>query len=95
MKPRSTCSFFQAALTGDGVYNFGEVLCTPILEALDDTPNAWLGGLLRIFARGDIDAFNAVLAERQTQYLAQPAIARRLLPQVYDREFDVRCLRAG
>ena len=38
----------------DGVYNFGEVLATPILAALDGTPNAWLGELLAISARGDV-----------------------------------------
>ncbi len=27
-----------AALTGDGVYNFGEVLATPILDVLKGTP---------------------------------------------------------
>ena len=41
-----------AALSGEGVYNFGEVLATPILGALEDTPNAWLGELLRVFAAG-------------------------------------------
>ena len=37
---------------GEGVHNFGEVLATPILDALNHTPNAWLGDLLRIFAAG-------------------------------------------
>jgi 26S proteasome regulatory subunit N9 len=46
-----------AALAGDGVYNFGEVLATPIVAALEGTPNAWLGEMLRIFNRGDVEAF--------------------------------------
>jgi 26S proteasome regulatory subunit N9 len=46
-----------AALSGDGVYNFGEVLATPIVTVLEKTPNAWLGEMLRTFHRGDVEAF--------------------------------------
>mmetsp|Transcript_2474 Transcript_2474/g.7140 ORF Transcript_2474/g.7140 Transcript_2474/m.7140 type:complete len:391 (-) Transcript_2474:53-1225(-) len=63
-----------AALSGEGVYNFGEVLATPILGALEDTPNAWLGELLRVFAAGDVDAFNDLLGKHREAYLAQPAL---------------------
>lgn len=63
-----------AALSGEGVYNFGEVLATPILDALNDTPNAWLGELLRIFALGDVDAFNDCLGRNKDEYLKQPAL---------------------
>ena len=37
-----------AALTGDGVFNFGEVLATPILQVLQQTPQAWLSQILRV-----------------------------------------------
>jgi 26S proteasome regulatory subunit N9 len=63
-----------AALSGEGVYNFGEVLATPILDALNHTPNAWLGDLLRIFAAGDVDAFNDCLGKNKNEYLKQPAL---------------------
>ena len=66
-----------AALAGDGVYNFGEVLATPILAALDGTPNAWLGELLAVFSRGDVDAFNALLGTHKDAYVAQPALVAR------------------
>lgn len=36
-----------AALTGDGVFNFGEVLATPLLAVLQSTPHAWLSELLQ------------------------------------------------
>lgn len=36
-----------AALTGDGVFNFGEVLATPLLAVLRSTPHAWLSELLQ------------------------------------------------
>jgi len=66
-----------AALAGDGVYNFGEVLATPILSALDGTPNAWLGDLLAVFAKGDVDGFNAALGANAAAYKAQPALVAR------------------
>ena len=40
-----------AALTGDGVFNFGEVLATPILGVLAQTPHAWLSELLKVGAQ--------------------------------------------
>lgn len=41
-----------AALTGDGVFNFGEVLSTPILHVLTNTPNEWLSAVLKAFDAG-------------------------------------------
>jgi len=66
-----------AALTGEGVYNFGEVLATPILQSLADTPNAWLAELLQIFERGDIAGFGALLEANREAYYAQPALSAR------------------
>mmetsp|Transcript_18291 Transcript_18291/g.54364 ORF Transcript_18291/g.54364 Transcript_18291/m.54364 type:complete len:392 (+) Transcript_18291:261-1436(+) len=66
-----------AAVAGEGVYNFGEVLATPILQALEGTPNEWLGALLKIFAAGDVDGFAKLLAEHKEAYLAQPALAAK------------------
>jgi 26S proteasome regulatory subunit N9 len=44
-----------AALTGDGVFNFGEVLATPILSVLAQTPHAWLSDMLHVFDAGVSD----------------------------------------
>ncbi len=41
-----------AALVGEGIFNFGEVVDQPILRALADTPHAWLCDLLRVFQDG-------------------------------------------
>lgn len=41
-----------AALTGDGVFNFGEVLATPLLAVLQQTPHAWLSELLQVRKEG-------------------------------------------
>lgn len=66
-----------AALTGDGIYNFGEVLGTPILSALDKSENAWLKQLVMVFDRGDIEGFNKVVESNYEKYFAQPALASR------------------
>mmetsp|Transcript_84196 Transcript_84196/g.239052 ORF Transcript_84196/g.239052 Transcript_84196/m.239052 type:complete len:235 (+) Transcript_84196:479-1183(+) len=66
-----------AAISGDSVYNFGEVLATPIVGALVGTPNEWLGELLRCFNKGDIEQFNMLVDTYSSEYFAQPALKLR------------------
>uniref|UniRef100_A0A7R9YAW4 PCI domain-containing protein n=1 Tax=Pinguiococcus pyrenoidosus TaxID=172671 RepID=A0A7R9YAW4_9STRA len=67
-----------AAITGSGIYNFGEVLATPILSALEGTPNAWLSKMMRVFHDGDIDGFGALMDEHNSAIQEQPAITARI-----------------
>jgi 26S proteasome regulatory subunit N9 len=46
-----------AALLGDGVYNFGELLAHPILESLKGTEEEWVIDLLYAFNSGSLDKF--------------------------------------
>ncbi|OQR84094.1 26S proteasome non-ATPase regulatory subunit 13 [Achlya hypogyna] len=66
-----------AALTGEDVFNFGEVLATPILGALKGTDKEWLSDLLHAFNRGDIDQFNIIVGNNRAQYNAQPALVNK------------------
>jgi len=66
-----------AAITGDGVFNFGEVLATPILSALEGTPNAWLSEMMRAFHMGDVDKFAALVGANHTAFHSQLALASR------------------
>ena len=66
-----------AALTGDGVYNFGEVLATPILGALVGTPRAWLGDLLAVFHDGDVDKFATICHDCRPDIEQQPALVAK------------------
>jgi len=66
-----------AAITGDGVYNFGEVIATPILAYLENTPNQWLRDLIFALHRGDIEAFNTVVDAFREQYFGQTALKSR------------------
>ena len=48
-----------AALVSDTIYNFGELLLHPILDALKSPhPHSWLRDLLFAFNRGDLTAFD-------------------------------------
>ena len=67
-----------AALLGSGVYNFGELLAHPILEALKDTPNAWLVDLLQVFNAGDIRGFEAAAQHWKTQVRGASALGKFL-----------------
>lgn len=66
-----------AALTGSGVFNFGEVVTTPILSCLDNTPNSWLMELMHCFAHGDVDQFASITARSQSAIKEQPALFNR------------------
>uniref|UniRef100_A0A914XAP8 26S proteasome non-ATPase regulatory subunit 13 n=1 Tax=Plectus sambesii TaxID=2011161 RepID=A0A914XAP8_9BILA len=47
-----------AALLGENVYNFGELLAHPILESLRDTPEKWLVEMLYAFNSGNLAEFH-------------------------------------
>ncbi|RHZ03784.1 hypothetical protein DYB26_016526, partial [Aphanomyces astaci] len=51
-----------AALTGENVFNFGEVV---------GTDKEWLSELLHAFNRGDIDQFNIIVGNHRAEYNAQ------------------------
>ncbi|KAG5454884.1 26S proteasome non-ATPase regulatory subunit 13 [Clonorchis sinensis] len=56
-----------AAILGEGVYNFGELLTHDVLNSLLDTPDAWLVDLLNAFNRGDISQLEALRSQWSTQ----------------------------
>jgi 26S proteasome regulatory subunit N9 len=66
-----------AAMTADGVYNFGEVIATPILQVLIGSPNEWMADIVHALHNGSILAFNAVLENHSDKYFSQPALATR------------------
>ena len=49
-----------AAILGDGIYNFGELLMHPILGSLNGTRDQWLVDLLFSFNRGDLEKFESL-----------------------------------
>ena len=82
--PNSTTNYHQlavdlvlAALTGEGVYNLGQVEQNPILSVLKETPDAWLVDLLHTCAAGDVTKFAQVSQQHASQIAAQPALTNR------------------
>ena len=59
-----------AAIVGEGVYNFGELLAHDILAALKGTEREWLIQLLYAFNSGDIDKFTT-LKEKWSQQVGK------------------------
>jgi len=56
-----------AAVSGEGIYNFGELLQHPVLIKLHDTPQRWISELLRAFNEGNIQSFRSIHAEHKTE----------------------------
>lgn len=75
-----------AALLGDGVYSFAQLLSHPVAASLDASPQfSWLADLLRAFNAGDIPAYESLCAEHAASLNAQPALVegeRRLREKV-------------
>ncbi|XP_071134795.1 26S proteasome non-ATPase regulatory subunit 13-like [Mytilus edulis] len=65
-----------AAVLGEGVYNFGELLAHPILESLKTTDKSWLVDLLFAFNSGNIPRFD----ELKKSWTTQPDLAANEIP---------------
>ncbi|CDH48641.1 proteasome regulatory particle subunit [Lichtheimia corymbifera JMRC:FSU:9682] len=89
-----------AALLGDMIYNFGELLMHPILDSLSNTENDWLRSLLFAFNSGDIGKFEALAPHFSKQPLLQQnsaALGRKiclmsLIEAVFRRSSDNRVI---
>ena len=63
-----------AALVGEGLYNFGELLEHPVVATLEATEFAWLADLLRAFNAGDIAQYEALVTSHHAKLEQQPAL---------------------
>lgn len=66
-----------ASITGEGIFNFGEVVATPILSSLKGTPNEWLQDLVLALDSGNVNTFNSILEAYKEQYFAQPVLTNK------------------
>jgi len=67
-----------AALTGEDIYNFGDLLSHPILQSLKGTDKEWLEHILRAFNAGDIVLYTDLANNKYTQILNQePALQNK------------------
>jgi len=63
-----------AALVGEKLYNFGELLEHPVVTTLEATQFAWLAHLLRAFNAGDIEQYEALVSQHHAKLEEQPAL---------------------
>lgn len=63
-----------AALLGENVYNFGELLGHTVLQSLQGTQYAWLAEVLMAFNSGDLSAYENLCVKYAAQLNAQPAL---------------------
>ena len=96
-----------AALTGEGVYNFGEVVHSNkvILSALEGTDNEWLVKLMYASANGDVSELDNISNKYANSIAAQPALVNRanvvkekiallaLVNMVFERDSHDRTLK--
>ena len=72
-----------AALVSTSIYNFGELLLHPILDALSEREeDQWLRELLFAFNRGDLTAYD-ILSTRMNSVPILQAHARQLREKIY------------
>lgn len=63
-----------AALLGDKIYSFGELLNHPVLKSLEGSGYEWLAQLLAAFNAGDLEKYEALCAQHAGVLNAQPAL---------------------
>lgn len=66
-----------AALTGEGVYNLGQVVSTPVLTILQGTSEKWLVDMLQACAKGDVLEFQKLTQQHAGSIAKQPALVHR------------------
>jgi 26S proteasome regulatory subunit N9 len=74
-----------AALLGEDLYNFAELIAHPIVRTLDGTEFAWLLEILAAFNDGDLHAYDALCETYASSLNAQPALVaneRRLREKI-------------
>ncbi|TFK32949.1 hypothetical protein BDQ12DRAFT_616188 [Crucibulum laeve] len=82
-----------SAFLGDTIYNFGELLMHPILDALNDTNHEWIKKLLFTFNEGNIGKFEALaplfpkepILQENYAFLRQKICLMALIESVFKR----------
>ncbi|KAF5378591.1 hypothetical protein D9615_007160 [Tricholomella constricta] len=89
-----------SAFLGDTIYNFGELLMHPILDALVGTPHEWIKKLLFTFNEGNIGKFEALsplfpkepILQENYAFLRQKICLMALIESVFKRNADNRTM---
>jgi 26S proteasome regulatory subunit N9 len=79
-----------AALVGEDIYNFGDLLAHPIINSLEGTSEEWLAHLLRAFNAGDIQKYDALVAQYERQLSSQPLLLES--SELLKEKISILCL---
>jgi 26S proteasome regulatory subunit N9 len=74
-----------AALLGENIYNFGELLAHPIIRSLLGTQAEWIFHMLQAFNSGNVALYQELCKAHNTALSAQPALVqneRKLLEKI-------------
>eukprot|EP00850_Spirogloea_muscicola_P017939 SM000159S01770 [mRNA] locus=s159:118653:121113:- [translate_table: standard] len=63
-----------AALLGENIYNFGELLAHPIVHSLEGSSFEWLYHVLQAFNAGDLHQYDDLCSTHSAALSAQPAL---------------------
>lgn len=66
-----------SALTGEGVFNFGEIIASPVLQALRGSQEEYLVKLLECGSHGDVLGFASIAEAHSQQIALQPSLVSR------------------
>ncbi|EGC38818.1 26S proteasome non-ATPase regulatory subunit 13, partial [Dictyostelium purpureum] len=67
-----------AALVGENVYGFGDLIANPILKALEGSQHSWLIAFLKAFNIGDIAQFEQLMSQHRDIISQQTAITNNM-----------------
>eukprot|EP01125_Pyxidicula_operculata_P011303 TRINITY_DN3702_c0_g1_i1.p1 TRINITY_DN3702_c0_g1~~TRINITY_DN3702_c0_g1_i1.p1 ORF type:complete len:388 (+),score=93.50 TRINITY_DN3702_c0_g1_i1:38-1201(+) len=93
-----------AALLGEKLYNFGELLEHPVLEKLNNSQHEWLRDVLKVFGSGDIRQWKELQKKHSNELNQQKGLVEKhasldekisilsLLENVFNLPNDARCL---
>jgi len=85
-----------AAVRGEGIYNFGELLQHPVLIKLHNTPNQYLSDLLRAFNDGNLKEYRAICGahpeelSKSEAFLSQKIRIMALIEMIFKKESHSR-----
>jgi 26S proteasome regulatory subunit N9 len=94
----------MAALSGESIYHFGEVLATPILSCLTGTADEWLQQLVQTINAGDVSQFKSLTVRFQSQFASLAAfheiiqwksLMLALVNLIFERPSDSRIIAFG
>ncbi len=90
-----------AALLGDAIYNFGELLGHPVVESLTGSQAEWLYNLLLAFNRGNIAEYQKIvqntpsmpdILKQNSKFLLEKVQLMSLMELVFNRPADNRII---